>query len=285
MHGNNALYRKESYILVKGAAPILLVAHLDTVHQFPVKDICKTDDNNILMSPQGIGGDDRCGVYALNFIHSSIETEKRPWLLFCCDEEIGAVGAQAFTSDYKSKRIPGELSSLKLILEIDRKGKDEAVFYDCDNPEFEKYVTEKGFNVDVGSFSDISYIAPVLGVAAANLSSGYYNAHTLHEYINLAHLHRTIEKVMQIVEESTTKDFLRFDYVERMHPEWRDDLGWGNFGFGLEKRKNKVEVKLPDKYKDMYDALLDYYDPQELSYYIDVFGNEAVIELYDEIWA
>ena len=53
---------KNSYILVRGEAPIMLVAHLDTVHKAPVKHICKTQNGGILMSPQGIGGDDRCGV-------------------------------------------------------------------------------------------------------------------------------------------------------------------------------------------------------------------------------
>lgn len=53
------------YLLVKGEAPLLLVAHLDTVHARPVVEIVKSRDGNIWTSPQGIGGDDRCGVYAL----------------------------------------------------------------------------------------------------------------------------------------------------------------------------------------------------------------------------
>lgn len=57
-----AMYSKGNFILVKGVAPILLVAHLDTVHENPVKDICTSEDGNILMSPQGIGGDDRFDV-------------------------------------------------------------------------------------------------------------------------------------------------------------------------------------------------------------------------------
>ena len=57
--------RKGKFILVQGESPILLVAHLDTVHKEPVQVICTSRKGNILMSPQGIGGDDRCGVYAL----------------------------------------------------------------------------------------------------------------------------------------------------------------------------------------------------------------------------
>ena len=65
LYKNNAVICKNNYILVKGKAPVMLIAHLDTVHQNPVQQICKTENENILMSPQGIGGDDRCGVYAL----------------------------------------------------------------------------------------------------------------------------------------------------------------------------------------------------------------------------
>jgi len=74
------LISKGNFILVKGVAPVMLVAHLDTVHEQPVKDICVSADGNILMNPQGIGGDDRCGVFALCKIYKSAQV--KPWLLF-----------------------------------------------------------------------------------------------------------------------------------------------------------------------------------------------------------
>ena len=79
------VFAKDKFILVCGVAPVMLVAHLDTVHAESVKDICKTDGGNILMSPQGIGGDDRCGVDALNKIYNL--SAVKPHLLFTCDEE------------------------------------------------------------------------------------------------------------------------------------------------------------------------------------------------------
>ena len=80
---------KKNYILVKGKAPILLVAHLDTVHTEPVKDICMTEDRNILMSPQGIGGDDRCGVYAITSVwYKSKVIEPEIYHLFLCQKHI-----------------------------------------------------------------------------------------------------------------------------------------------------------------------------------------------------
>ena len=175
-----AIVRMDSYILVPGEAPIMLLAHLDTVHKKPVKHICKSAKGNILMSPQGIGGDDRCGVYAL--VKSRQAAPIKPWLLFTCDEEIGGLGADTFVDDYVKGKMPKSLDELKLLVEIDRKGYNDAVYYNCDNPKFEEYITSKGFVTAEGSFSDISIVAPELGVAAVNLSSGYYNAHTLHEF-------------------------------------------------------------------------------------------------------
>ena len=72
------LISKGNFILVRGQTPVMLVAHLDTVHEQPVRDICLSADKNILMSPQGIGGDDKCGVFALVKIHQSAHV--KPWL-------------------------------------------------------------------------------------------------------------------------------------------------------------------------------------------------------------
>ena len=106
----NCFVRKDSYILVKGKAPIMLIAHMDTVHKERVKYICKSKGGNILMSPQGIGGDDRCGIYALNAVYARAEV--KPWLLFTCDEEIGGYGARDFAKDYHMADLPKELDFL-----------------------------------------------------------------------------------------------------------------------------------------------------------------------------
>jgi len=212
------VFARKRFILVRGTVPVMLVAHLDTVHDEPVKNICKTDNDNILMSPQGIGGDDRCGVYALAKVYELAQV--KPHLLFTCDEEIGGVGAEWFCRAHAEKRLPPELDALKFIIEIDRRGSKDAVFYDCYNPDFEDYILSFGFEFAHGSFSDISFIAPELGVAAVNLSSGYYNAHTRHEYIVRSELENTISKVIEMVAnadvlprfEYSTVDFADDDY-------------------------------------------------------------------------
>ena len=213
MFEGKTICRKHDFILVRGEAPIMLLAHLDTVHENMVEDICTTPDGNILMSPQGIGGDDRCGVYALANVYEA--ALKKPWLLFTCDEEIGCQGADAFCETHQKGKLPKELEYLKMLVEIDRRGSEEAVYYRCDNKEFEAYITGKGFKTEFGTSSDISHIAPELGTAAVNLSSGYYNAHTLHEFINRQHIDAVIEKVNEIVAEVAQPDFPRYEYISR----------------------------------------------------------------------
>jgi hypothetical protein len=204
---------EDEYILVYGEAPVLLISHLDTVHKETVKTICKSADGNTWMSPQGIGGDDRCGVYSICDVYD--KAPKKPWLLFTCQEEVGGIGASTFASDYEAKLYPSEMDAIKLIVEVDRKGSKDAVYYDCDVPELEEYITSKGYKTAFGTFTDISIVAPVMGIAAVNLSSGYYNPHTQYEYIDINEMKTTAKTVLDIVNESKTLP--KYVYVEAVY--------------------------------------------------------------------
>ena len=84
---------KPGYLYAGGTIPVLLVAHMDTVHRQPVEHICYSADGAVAMSPQGIGGDDRCGVWMILQILRTAKCH----VLFCEDEEVGCVGAKKFT--------------------------------------------------------------------------------------------------------------------------------------------------------------------------------------------
>ena len=224
------------------------------------------------MSPQGIGGDDRCGVFALFKIYQSAQV--KPWLLFCCNEEVGGLGAQHFCQAHSQGLLPKELDSLKFIIEIDRKGSNDAVYYDCDNPDFEAYIAGKGFTTAIGSFSDISLIAPELGIAAVNLSSGYYNAHTLHEFINVNELHDTIRKVGEIVSEAV--DLPRFEYIEAI-PALAEPLT-----IVRHNTTNSLPQSVPETFRDIYTVLLDFFSPAELESFRQEYGDHVLWQIYDD---
>lgn len=199
---------EDGFLFAEGELPVMLVAHMDTVHHDNCTIVCTSPDGKYWMSPQGIGGDDRCGIYAIMKI---TETHKCS-ILFTEDEEIGCVGAKKYAKFIaeNSTAIP---KSLNYIVELDRKNANDAVFYSCDNAEFEKFVTtDTGFKTAYGSCSDISYVAPALGVAAVNFSSGYYNPHQTCEYINLAELNENIRRVKAIIDKPSDK----FEYIEKV---------------------------------------------------------------------
>lgn len=194
----------KQYILAEGELPVCLVAHLDTVEKKPPTDIYFDKEQGVMWSPQLLGSDDRAGVYAIIQI---IEAGYKPHVIFTTDEEIGALGAAALVT----QKPDCPLENLKAIFQLDRRGSDDCVFYDCDNPDFTKYVESFGFKEAYGSFSDISIIAPAWGVAAANLSVGYYLEHSNAEYLKCNELENTIKKVENILK--NVSNMLSYSYI------------------------------------------------------------------------
>ena len=272
---DKTLINKGNFILVHGQAPVMLVAHLDTVHEQPVKDICLSSDRNILMSPQGIGGDDRCGVFALCKIFQSAQI--KPWLLFTCDEEIGGLGAKKFCLAHQQQQLPKEIDNLKFLIELDRKGKNDAVFYLCANPDFETYITGKDFKTAQGSFSDISLIAPELGIAAVNLSCGYYAAHSRHEYINRSQLNAVIHKVVDMIVDASCDDLPKFDYRENLLLS--EPLNLHHYD-NLLIRHNQRNI--PPDLLHIYESLLDFYSSHELESFRAEYGDQILWQIYNE---
>ena len=210
---------ENGFLYAKGELPVLLVAHLDTVHRECVREIVYSKDGREIWSPQGIGGDDRCGVFMI----LKIIQELRCHVLFCEDEEIGGIGASKFVKS-------GILPKVNFIIEMDRCGSNDAVFYDCDNPEFTNFITSFGFTEEWGTFSDISIVAPALGIAAVNISAGYYREHTLSEYVNIEVMRKNIERIKNIIRKANKKyEYIESEYLYGRYSkyygwEWEDEL-------------------------------------------------------------
>jgi hypothetical protein len=193
---------KNGFLYAEGTIPVLLVAHLDTVHTHQPDIICRSEDGRYLMSPYGIGGDDRAGVYMILLLMR----ECRCHILFCEEEEVGGVGAKKFA---KSKLRP----EVNYIVELDRRSTNDAVFYNCDNPDFTEFVCSFGFEENYGSFSDISVVAPHLDTAAVNISAGYFNEHRLHEMIDTYAMCKNVLRLTAMLQQQTG----HFPYQERIH--------------------------------------------------------------------
>jgi hypothetical protein len=201
------LHNKNMFLYAEGDAPYMLVAHLDTVHKDRADIICYSKDGNFIMSPYGIGGDDRCGVFIILGLLKRLNF--KPHIVFTMEEETGCRGATAFVNYMRNMDTP----VLKYIVEYDRKGRKDCVFYQCDNRDFVDFVEKFGFKEATGTFSDISTIAPYFGVAAVNLSSGYYFPHTNHEVVCVRDMNNIIDASVEMF--NTECD--EFKYIQKKY--------------------------------------------------------------------
>lgn len=121
---------------------------------------------------------------------------------------------------------------VKYIIELDRSGYYDCVFYRCGNPEFREYIESFGFTTKQGTASDISILGPAWDIATVNLSVGYYNAHTVDEYIDYLQLENTIGVVKNILNDFQNVPY--FNYQDNFEPtKISEYLHWDDEG--LEK--------------------------------------------------
>ena len=208
-------YYKQVYdtpycVMAEGDIPVVLLAHLDTVDEKRTKyEMVYDPKKEIIASLYSLGFDDKAGLVAILKI---LEAGYRPSIVCCTGEEIGCVGAGQLIAEHPIcpfKHQP------KYLIQLDRRGLTDCVFYDCDNDEFVKYIESFGyFKEAFGSFTDISVIAPKWGVAAVNLSIGYYNEHTRDEYLDVRGWLKTIEQTKVILDDIANAPF--FKYEERI---------------------------------------------------------------------
>lgn len=260
---HSKVYVGSGYVYAQGTIPVLLLAHMDTVHK-KLPDVIVFDEaKGTLSSPNGIGGDDRCGIFMVLEIVKHYNCS----VLFCEDEEVGGIGATKFIQTDLAEQL-----EFNYAIEFDRKGKNDAVFYDCDNEEFTDFITEEFYREAYGSFSDISVVAPALGCAAVNLSCGYYNAHTTQEYVVISEMIASMNAACKILDRTTEKD--KFEYIEatyygRYGQGYYDDYyGYGYYGY------SGGSVK---RYNGSWASYKKEEEPAEIYYvfeYVDAYGRD-----------
>lgn len=256
----NAKYKEvinaDGFLYAKGSpkCPVLLTAHMDTVHDETCKyvTITRENDKTILSSAQGIGGDDRCGIWIIYKILT--KTKYRPSILFCEDEEIGGVGSGKFT---KTTYID-DLKELKYLIELDRAHPNDAVYYDCGNEDFKDYIGKMtGYREATGSFSDISHLSPESDKASVNLSCGYYNAHRLDEYVVFEEMFDTFKVTKKLLADA--KNCEAYDYQEEVYDNyWSSyfnnrygyDYGFGSGGYGYASLFDDAEPTYEIQFND-----------------------------------
>lgn len=249
-HYGYGIHTGQWYVFAQGTAPVCLVAHIDTVHAKPPSKVYYDPTYKVMWSPDGLGADDRAGVWAILKI---LDLGYRPSVLFTDLEESGGMGAQEAGRQIKP-------DGIKYMVEIDRRGAHDAVFYSEDGKEFKDYIQAFGFKPAVGSFSDISFLMSDWGVAGVNVSAGYYNEHSTSEHLFVNELLGSVDRVIQMIEAS--HDAPVFKHTEARIPY--KYIGWPHL-FGYE-----------DGYIQCY-LCSEWLSPEEQYVWEDEYGEEWLL--------
>lgn len=234
---------EDGFLYAKGTDAVLLAAHMDRhpVHKTLVKKITKEKNINghaKWSSPQGICGDDRCGVWII----MNVIQEHHPSVIFCEDEEIGCIGSMKFSESQYVKNL-----GVNYIVQIDRHGSHDAVFYENDNREFIAWIEEKtGYKEAHGTWTDIGNLMPASGIAGVNLSSGYYLEHSYDEYIIMEEMYQTMKVVGKLVAEESPK----WEFIKKVHMDTWYNFTWNRqystdslHSYTLEEKKIRQKIK------------------------------------------
>jgi len=172
-----------------------IVSHLDTVHSrvenrkiYKQGDILFAFGNHINStykdwSQCGVNGDDSVGVYLC--LHALLEEDDLK-VVFFLNEEIGRLGSNQCDITF--------FKDCNLVLQPDRKGNSDFINISAGiemcSKEFLELIkddlTEHKYKVATGVATDVDVLKKRgVDVCCANISCGYYEAHTDNEYVSL----------------------------------------------------------------------------------------------------
>lgn len=180
-----------------------IAAHLDTVHQITGEGILPVEVRGSVLGilPKsleqcGIGGDDKCGLYAALHCLRALPACRVALLV---DEEVGCIGASQVDLAF--------FANAAFVIEADRRGGGDFVTAIAGTPLGSAAWLEtvapiykaRGFKPVAGAMTDIQELRDRgVGVSVANMSAGYHNPHTDRETINLRELANTVSLMLDI---------------------------------------------------------------------------------------
>lgn len=183
-----------------------IVAHLDQVQKFHPKDFVAVETRDIIFgySPGsrrqcGLGADDKNGIWIALRCLQKYDNIK---LAFFVGEEVGCVGSSQAKMDF--------FADCRFVIEPDRRGNSDFIteiscldlcsdeFIIAASPESHGYTSEHGMMTDVEELKQQG-----LEVSCCNMSCGYYEPHTDHEFTVKHDIMKCLRFVEHIIEDCT----------------------------------------------------------------------------------
>jgi len=177
---------------------------MDTVHSFVsdfkiYRDIDDEDKYFAMSNGQkvGVGGDDKCGIFACLYLLKTIPKIK---VIFFSREEGGCKGSGGIDK--------GFFADCRYLIQLDRKGKRDFIqtFWGKKTISHE-FSSEIGlikkkykYKNQIGTVTDLMKLwNNKVGVSCINLSCGYYQPHTNYEYISVSDLWHSVKFTEEII--------------------------------------------------------------------------------------
>lgn len=189
-----------------------ITSHLDTVHKIVdnFKIYTDVDDKDLLFAMSnkkrvGIGGDDKCGVFACLYLLSVIPHLK---VVFFSREEVGCKGSGDIDKRF--------FSDCRYLIQLDRQGKGDFIqTYWGSKTVSHEFASEIGlikkkyeYKNCTGTTTDVMKLwNNKVGISCINLSCGYYKPHTTYEYISIKDLWNSVKFTEAIINGMQSKKY------------------------------------------------------------------------------
>ena len=181
-----------------------LASHMDQVQRSHSKDFRVVTDGHVCFGysdrahmQQGLGADDKNGILICLECLKAFDVLK---VAFFVGEETGCVGSSAVNLAF--------FKDCRFVIQPDRRGSSDLITsMFCGDVCSEAFIraigAERfGYSEDEGSITDVGELTERgVGISCLNLSCGYYEAHTEHEFTVLPELENCLNFVMHIVSE------------------------------------------------------------------------------------
>lgn len=205
-------------IVTKGKTGLYpcIISHMDTVHSFAkgYKVYMDADDNDILFAINdknqrvGVGGDDKCGVFACLYFLETLPSVKT---VFFSREERGCVGSNKIDRAF--------FKDCAYIIQLDRREDSDFIQSYCGNKtvshEFASEVgaakKQFGYKTAIGTVTDVMKLFNErVGISCVNISCGYYKAHTSSEYVSISALWKAIQFTQELISTLKLKKYVAY---------------------------------------------------------------------------
>lgn len=179
-----------------------ICAHMDQVQRLHPKDFECIENDDVIFgyssktrSQCGLGADDKNGLFIALECLASYDVLK---CAFFVGEEIGCRGSSAVDMNF--------FNDCRYCIQVDRRGNSDmvtSIYTDMCSADFiaDTHYETYGYNLSTGAMTDVAELFDRgVGVSCINLSCGYYEPHTDHEFTSKSDVQKCYDFVCHIIE-------------------------------------------------------------------------------------